>query len=100
MYGEILAELKVPPSELWRKVDYHRERARVLSAQAETMRTLADASRALASSLDYEDTARRVARIPVTWLVPTALLYLAEPLPGDPPVQFLFAHRDPDREHC
>jgi Na+/proline symporter/signal transduction histidine kinase len=97
-YAEILAELKVAPSELRRKVDYHEDRARQLAREAETFRGLADASRLLASSLEYQTTARTAVRTPIPWLAPEALLYLTDPLPGHEPRYFLVGSVDPDQE--
>jgi signal transduction histidine kinase/Na+/proline symporter len=97
-YAEMLAEMKVAPAELRRKVDYHQERARLLASEADTLRTLADASRRLSMSLEYEATARTVVRLPVPTLAPAALLYLFEQLPGQPPRHFLLAHVDPEQE--
>ncbi|HBA90164.1 MAG TPA: diguanylate cyclase [Geobacter sp.] len=34
MYADIIAELKMPPSDLKRKIDYHREREKLLTRQA------------------------------------------------------------------
>ena len=97
-YAEVLAELKVAPSELRRKVNYHEERARQHAQEAETFRGLADASRLLAESLEYETTARMTVRTPIPWLAPEALLYLTEPLRAPQPRHFLVASVDPETE--
>jgi len=76
-YGQILAALKVPPAELQRKIDYHRERERLLAHEADTHRFLADVSAELAASLDVEATCRTVVRLAVPRFAEAALLWLA-----------------------
>lgn len=76
-YGQILAALKVPPAELQRKIDYHRERERLLAHEAATHRFLADVSAELAASLDVEATGRTVVRLAVPRFAEVALLWVA-----------------------
>jgi signal transduction histidine kinase/Na+/proline symporter len=93
-YADILTALRVPPEELRRRVDYHRERERLLARDAENQRFLAGVSGLLASSLDVEATARTAVRLPVPHLADAALLALRED--GSPRV--CLAHADPLRE--
>ncbi len=76
-YADVLASLNVSPAELQRKVDYHRERERLLARDAENQRFLAGVSGLLAASLDLEATARTAVRLPVPLLADAALLWLA-----------------------
>ena len=73
-YGRILTALRVPPAELRRKIDYHRERERLLAHEASAQRFLADVSMHLAGSLDIDTTGRTVVRLAVPRLVDAALL--------------------------
>jgi signal transduction histidine kinase len=82
-YGQILASLKVPPAELQRKIDYHRERERLLAHEAETHRFLADVSAQLAASLDVEATGATVVGLAVPRFAEAALLWVA-PSPDEP----------------
>jgi len=93
-YAEILTALRVSPEELRRRVDYHRERERLLSRDAENQRFLAGVSALLASSLDVEATARTAVRLPVPHLADAALLALRKD--GGPRV--CLVHADPHRE--
>lgn len=95
-YGEILAGMKVSPAELQKKIDYHRERERLLGREASAQRFLAEVSGQLASSLDLETTARTVVHLPVPQLVDAALLWVSDQ-EGQPPGVW-FAHIDPERE--
>jgi signal transduction histidine kinase/Na+/proline symporter len=95
-YAEILAELRVPPAEMRRKIDYHQERERLLMREAAAQRFLAEVSARLAASLDLETTARTVVHLPVPDLVEAALLWVADE-EGGPPRAFV-AHADPERE--
>jgi len=63
-FGAILAGLHLSPEELLRKIDYHRERERLLSRDAADQQFLAGVSSLLASSLDLDATANAV-RLPV-----------------------------------
>jgi signal transduction histidine kinase/Na+/proline symporter len=98
-YASMLADLKVSPAELRRKVDYHRARASLMAKQASTFHALADAGRRLSSSLEYDTTARTVAAAPVPWLVPAALVCLVDRdgQRGSPP-RLVFAHREADTQ--
>ena len=59
----------------------------------EALRFLAQASTALASSLDYQTTLDRVTRLAVPWLADWALVYMAEP---DGSTRLLaLTHQDP-----
>jgi signal transduction histidine kinase/Na+/proline symporter len=82
-YAAVLAELRVPPAELRRKIDYHRERERLLAREAATERFLAQVSEQLAGSLDVDATARTVVNLPVPHLAQAALLWVRPD--GDPP---------------
>jgi Na+/proline symporter/signal transduction histidine kinase len=93
-YADILTGLRVPPEELRRRVDYHRERERLLARDAENQRFLAGVSALLASSLDVEATARTAVRLPVPHLADAALLALRRD--GGPRV--CLVHADPLRE--
>jgi signal transduction histidine kinase len=93
-YGDILAGLHLSPQELLRKIDYHRERERLLSRDAADQQFLAGVSSLLATSLDLDATARNAVRLPVPHLADAALLVLRED--GGP--RTWFCHVVPDRE--
>jgi signal transduction histidine kinase len=76
-FADVLASLNVSPAELQRKVDYHRERERLLARDAENQRFLAGVSALLATSLDLEETVRTAVRLPVPHFADAALLWLA-----------------------
>lgn len=97
-YAEILAGLNVAPAELERKIDYHRERERLLARDAASQRFLAGVSGLLAASLDLEATGRTAVRLPVPHLAEAALLWLAAE-PGEPARAWL-AHVDSARERA
>jgi signal transduction histidine kinase/Na+/proline symporter len=75
-YADILASLRVSPTELQRKIDYHRERERLLAREAAVERFLAEVSAQLAASLDIDATARTVVHLPVPQLASAALLWV------------------------
>lgn len=77
-YARLLATLKIPPGDLQRAVDYHRERERLLTREADSQRFLAEVSRQLAASLDLETTGRTVASLPVPRLAETALVWIGQ----------------------
>jgi Na+/proline symporter/nitrogen-specific signal transduction histidine kinase len=77
-YGEMLAGLHLSPEELLRKIDYHRERERLLSRDAADQQFLAGVSSLLASSLDLDATAQNAVRLPVPHLARSAVLVLRE----------------------
>jgi len=95
-YADILAGLRVSPEELRRKVDYHRERERLLSRDAANQHFLAGVSSLLAGSLDVEATAQTAVRLPLPHLADAALLVLRR----DAQPAVWFAHSDPDRERA
>jgi signal transduction histidine kinase/Na+/proline symporter len=95
-YAEILAALKVPPAELQRKIDYHRERERMLAHEATAQRLLSTVSGKLAASLDVETTGDTVVHLLVPQLADAALLWIAQGDDEEPRVWF--ADADPDRE--
>jgi signal transduction histidine kinase/Na+/proline symporter len=76
-YARLLATLKVPPADLQRAVDYHRERERILAQEADAQRFLAEVSGRLGASLDLETTGRTVASLPVPHLADAALVWIA-----------------------
>ncbi len=76
-YAKLLADLKVPPAELHRSIDYHRERERLLAHEAGAQRFLAEVSGRLASSLDLDATGRTVASLPVPRFAEASLLWVA-----------------------
>jgi signal transduction histidine kinase/Na+/proline symporter len=96
-YGRILTALKVPPAELRRKIDYHRERERLLANEAAAQRFLADVSVNLAGSLDIDTTGRNVVQLAVPRLVDDALLWVA-PRSEHDKARVWFASKDPERE--
>jgi signal transduction histidine kinase len=96
-YGRILTELRVPPAELRRKIDYHRERERLLAHEASAQRFLAEVSGRLARSLDVDTTGRSVVRLAVPRLVDAALLWVA-PRREEEKARVWFAAADEDRE--
>jgi signal transduction histidine kinase len=77
-YGELLAGLHLSPEELLRKIDYHRERERLLSRDAADQQFLAGVSSLLQSSLELDETARNAVRLPVPHLAHAAILVLRE----------------------
>jgi signal transduction histidine kinase len=87
-YAAVLAELRVPPAELRKKIDYHRERERLLAREAAMERFLAQVSEKLAASLDVEATANTVVRLPVPHLAKAALLWIR---PDGNPARLWFA---------
>jgi signal transduction histidine kinase/Na+/proline symporter len=93
-YGNILARLRIPPEELRRRIDYHRERERLLARDAANQRFLAGVSSLLAGSLDVEATVRTAVRLPIPHLADAALLIIRKD--GGPSV--LLAHVDEARE--
>ncbi|HET8539080.1 MAG TPA: ATP-binding protein [Anaeromyxobacter sp.] len=93
-YADILAELNVPPEELRRMIDYHRERERLLARDAANQRFLAGVSGLLAGSLDLEATVRTAVRLPIPHLADAALLALR----SDSAPRTCLAHVDPARE--
>ncbi len=95
-YAEILAALKVPPAELQRKINYHRERERTLAHEATAQRLLSTVSEKLAASLDVETTGDTVVHLLVPQLADAALLWIAQVEGKEPHVWF--ADSDPDRE--
>jgi len=97
-YADVLASLNVSPAELQRKVDYHRERERLLARDAENQRFLAGVSGLLAASLDLDATALTAVRLPVPHVADAALLWLA---PGQTPcARAWFAHLDAKLERA
>ena len=76
-YAEILADLRVSPEELRRRVNYHQERETLLAHEAAAQRFLAEMSTQLAASLDVETTARAVVHLSVPKMADAALLWLA-----------------------
>ena len=96
-YGRILTALRVPPAELRRKIDYHRERERLLAHEASAQRFLAEVSMHLAGSLDIDTTGRTVVRLAVPRLVDAALLWVAPRSDHDRPRAW-FAAADAERE--
>ncbi len=96
-YGRILTALKVPPAELRRKIDYHRERERLLAHEASAQRFLADVSVHLAGSLDIDTTGRAVVHLAVPRLVDAALLWVA-PRSEQEKARVWFAAKDTERE--
>jgi signal transduction histidine kinase/Na+/proline symporter len=91
-YADILAALHVSPAELQRKIDYHRERERLLVRDAESQRFLAAVSGLLAASLDLDATGRAGVRLAVPHLADAALLWLAPE--GARPARAWLAHVD------
>jgi signal transduction histidine kinase/Na+/proline symporter len=96
-YAEILAGLRVSPTELQRKIDYHRERERLLAREAAVERFLAEVSAQLASSLDVDATASTVVHLPVPQLAGAALLWMR---PDGDRARVWLAHGDPERERA
>lgn len=96
-YAEILADLRVSPTELRRRVNYHQERENLLAHEAAAQRFIAEMSTQLAASLDVETTAQAVVHLPVPRIADAALLWLA-PRSAEAPRVFL-AHSGAGREH-
>jgi signal transduction histidine kinase/Na+/proline symporter len=76
VYADVLASLHVAPGELKRRVDYHRERERLLARDAAQQRFLAEVSEGLGASLDPDAIAAAAARLAVPELADAALVYL------------------------
>ncbi len=94
-YAEILASMRLSPSELQRKIDYHRERERLLAREAAVERFLAEVSAQLATSLDVDATARTVVRLAVPQLASAALLWIR---PNGERARAWVATADPQRD--
>jgi signal transduction histidine kinase/Na+/proline symporter len=94
-YAEVLARLRVSPSELQRKIDYHRERERLLAREAAVERFLAEVSAQLARSLDVDATAATVVHLPVPQLASAALLWIR---PQGERARAWLADGDPEHE--
>ena len=59
-YAEIIRELRLPPSELVGKIDFYRERERLLSAQAEQLRlTVQERDQEITQRKQVEETLRK-----------------------------------------
>ena len=95
-YAEILADLRVSPAELRRRVNYHQERETLLAHEAAAQRFLAEMSTQLAASLDVETTARAVVHLSVPMMADAALLWLA-PRATEEPRSFV-AYSGTERE--
>jgi Na+/proline symporter/signal transduction histidine kinase len=95
-YGELLAGLNLSPEELLRKIDYHRERERLLARDAADQQFLAGVGSLLSSSLDVQATAASAVRIPLPHLAAASLLALR----SAGVLRTWFAHVDPDRERA
>lgn len=92
-YTDVLASMHLSPSDLKRRVDYHRERERLLARDAAHQRFLANVSEGLGASLDPDAIAATAVRLAVPDLADAAVLFL-------PPTKFgaaraAFAHADP-----
>lgn len=92
-YAEILTALHVSPEELHRRIDFYRERERLLARDADNQRFLAGVSALIAGSLDVEATARTAVQLAVPHLADAALLALRQD--GGP--RAYLAHADPRR---
>ncbi|HZZ84564.1 MAG TPA: ATP-binding protein [Anaeromyxobacteraceae bacterium] len=93
VYAEILASLRLSPAELRRKIDYHRERERLLAREVDEERYLASVSGKLAASLELEALAPVVCGLGVPRLADAAVLWLAAS-EGRPPRGWLVRSRD------
>jgi signal transduction histidine kinase/Na+/proline symporter len=94
-YAELLASLHVSPAELKRRVDYHRERERLLARDAAHQRFLAEVSEGIGASLESGAIADTAVRLAVPELADAALLFL--PSAGFGPAHAAYAHADPER---
>jgi Na+/proline symporter/signal transduction histidine kinase len=94
-YADLLASMHVSPAELKRRVDYHRERERLLARDAAHQRFLADVSEGLGASLDADAIAGAAVRLAVPDLADAALLFL--PGEGGSEPRAAFAHADAAR---
>ncbi len=92
-YADVLASMNLSPEELKRRVDYHRERERLLTRDAAQQRFLADVSEGLGASLDPDVIAATAARLAVPDLADAALLFLPAAKFGT--ARIAFAHEDP-----
>lgn len=95
-YGELLAGLHLSPEELLRKIDYHRERERLLSRDAADQQFLAGVSSLLSRSLDLDATARTAVCLAVPHLAQAALLVLG----GEGGPRTSFCHQDAGAERA
>jgi Na+/proline symporter/signal transduction histidine kinase len=95
-YGELLAGLHLSPEELLRKLDYHRERERLLARDAADQQFLAGVSTLLSSSLELEATAASAVRLPIPHLASSTLLALRHA--GS--LRTWFAHVDGEQERA
>src|SRR6266540_4181999 len=92
-YADVLASMHLAPDELKRRVDYHRERERLLARDAAQQRFLADVSEGLGASLDPDVIAAAAARLAVPDLADAAILFLPAQKFGT--ARIAFAHEDP-----
>jgi Na+/proline symporter/signal transduction histidine kinase len=77
-YARLLARLNVPPAELHRVIDYHREREHLLTREANAQRFLAQAGTVLSESLEYEETLRRLGSLCVQSLADWCVIDVVE----------------------
>jgi signal transduction histidine kinase/Na+/proline symporter len=92
-YADVLASMHLSPAELKRRVDYHRERERLLARDAAHQRFLADVSEGLGASLDPDVIAAAAVKLAVPDLADAALLFLPAHKFGT--ARAAFAHEDP-----
>jgi GAF domain-containing protein len=86
--------MHLSPAELKRRIDYHRERERLLARDAANQRFLAEVSAGLGASLDLDELARAAVALPVPHLADAALLVVSAAGFGTPRASF--SHSDPD----
>ncbi len=77
-YARLLARLNVPPAELHRVIDYHREREHLLAREVGSQRFLAETAALLAETLDYEATLRRLGALCVRSLADWCVIDVVE----------------------
>ncbi len=95
-YADVLASMHLAPAELKRRVDYHRERERLLARDAAQQRFLADVSEGLGASLDPDVIAATAVRLAVPDRADAALLFLPATKFGA--ARVAFSHQDPATE--
>ncbi|MEW5848813.1 MAG: sensor histidine kinase [Myxococcota bacterium] len=67
VYADMLAELRLPPADLYRRIEFHRERERLLTAQAEQLSgKVRERDRALAIRDEFIAIAAHELRTPIT----------------------------------
>jgi signal transduction histidine kinase/Na+/proline symporter len=77
-YARLLARLNVPPAELHRVIDYHREREHLLAREVSAQRFLSEVGTVLSEALEYGETLRRLSSLCVRSLADWCVIDVVE----------------------